>query len=566
MKYKSKKFLLDLWQIFYYKLGVLISLSFCLVMLMIFSRSIFQGLMNYIESDNSVDFACVYKWIVLNLVVVLGVEGLWRLFDWLSLHYLPYIKQMIILRLTKQISTYKYEYFQSRLPNEIMQIIQQISDSTYNIIENYLTILRYAVTVICYFIFIYITNSLAAYIVLSWLCIWSICVYYVSIANTPKSMALSLHRMKFFVKLTEFFSNIISVWKNHTDMNYINKYATQYYKKRVEFRFHLWLWWCIQGIMFVFITYFISYFLYLEYIKGTLLVSNWTIIMYSIYDISHTLWDASDYILKLQEDCGELEQSLQLINYPLQNNDKLPAIIITDGSISISDVIININAQTFYFDKLNIMPNSTTAIVGKSGAGKTTLVEILLRLLDIQEGKIIIDKQNIYEHSVESLRAQISYISQKSELFEDTIYNNLTYGVNNIEEVEVYRVAQIMYIHEKILSLPNGYDTILNDTTFSQGERQRIVLARYILQKPVIGILDEATSSLDNLMERHVLQTIRSMIGTKIIIAHKLHNLIDMDMIVMIHEYKIVASGTHDDLYKTNDVYRKMFLEEKYDS
>ncbi len=228
----------------------------------------------------------------------------------------------------------------------------------------------------------------------------------------------------------------------------------------------------------------------------------------------------------------------------------------------------NIN---FRYDKENVLQDfslsipkgKTIAIVGPSGAGKSTMVDLLPRFYDCSEGEILIDGIPIRDLVIEDLRGLMGIVSQETILFNDTIFNNIAFGMVNVSEEDVISAAKVANAHEFIEKMPDGYYTNIGDrgTKLSGGQRQRISIARAVLKNPPILILDEATSALDTESERLVQQAIENLMRnrTSIVIAHRLSTIQFADEIIVLQNGKIVERGTHFGLLEDNNVYKKLY-------
>lgn len=204
----------------------------------------------------------------------------------------------------------------------------------------------------------------------------------------------------------------------------------------------------------------------------------------------------------------------------------------------------------------------TIALVGQSGSGKSTFVDLLPRFWDVTEGEILIDDVNIKDCDLTSVRDLMGNVNQEPILFNDNFYNNITFGVKKSDEESVISAAKIANAHDFISATPNGYYTNIGDrgSKLSGGQRQRVSIARAILKNPPIMILDEATSALDTESERLVQDAIENLMKhrTSLVIAHRLSTVRNADLICVLHEGEIVERGKHDDLIALNGYYAKL--------
>ena len=211
---------------------------------------------------------------------------------------------------------------------------------------------------------------------------------------------------------------------------------------------------------------------------------------------------------------------------------------------------------------LTVPKGKTIALVGQSGSGKSTLVDLVPRYHDVCEGALLIDGKNVKDVSIPSLRALIGNVNQEAILFNDTFYNNITFGVENATMEQVVEAAKIANAHDFIMETEKGYDTMIGDRggRLSGGQRQRVSIARAILKNPPILILDEATSALDTESERLVQEALERLMKsrTTIAIAHRLSTIRGADEIYVMHEGEIVERGTHEELIALNGYYKKL--------
>ena len=212
---------------------------------------------------------------------------------------------------------------------------------------------------------------------------------------------------------------------------------------------------------------------------------------------------------------------------------------------------------------LNITGGKMTSLVGHSGAGKSTILNLIPRFYDVQSGDIMIDDQSIYKVKIKSLRDQISLVSQDTTLFDDTIKNNIGYAKDNVSDEEIVVAAKFSYAHEFIDKLPNKYETIIgeNGIRLSGGEKQRLSIARAMIKKSPIILLDEATSSLDAETESKIQDALKILTKdrTTIVIAHRLSTILNSDQIYIIDAGNVVAKGKHDELLNNSELYKNFY-------
>jgi len=239
---------------------------------------------------------------------------------------------------------------------------------------------------------------------------------------------------------------------------------------------------------------------------------------------------------------------------------------LVSGDIDFKDVNFQYNnneEEVLKSINLNIQGGKMTSLVGHSGAGKSTILNLIPRFYDCTSGNITIDNQSIYKSTIYSLRKNISLVSQDTTLFDDTIKNNIAYANLNANQEEIEAAAKYSYANEFIDKLPNKYDTMIgeNGVRLSGGEKQRLSIARAILKKSPIILLDEATSSLDAETESKIQKAINFLTKnrTTIVIAHRLSTILNSDKIYVIDGGKIISEGSHKELLLNSPVYKNFY-------
>ena len=241
-------------------------------------------------------------------------------------------------------------------------------------------------------------------------------------------------------------------------------------------------------------------------------------------------------------------------------------IAIKQSNIQFKNINFSYNAEeaiTLKSISLDFEGGKMTSLVGHSGSGKSTIMNLIPRFYDAQSGDILIDNQSIYQTTIDSIRKEISMVSQETTLFDDTIKNNIKYAKENATDEEVYEVAKLSFCEEFIRNLPNKFDTLIgeNGVRLSGGEKQRLSIARAMMKKSSIILLDEATSSLDTETESKIQEALKILTKNKttIVIAHRLSTILNSNNIYVIDEGKVIDSGHHKDLMNKSKLYKSFY-------
>ncbi|MEO6609788.1 MAG: ABC transporter ATP-binding protein/permease [Aestuariivirga sp.] len=305
----------------------------------------------------------------------------------------------------------------------------------------------------------------------------------------------------------------------------------------------------------------------LEIIKGTLTIGDFVMInalMIQLYMplnfIGSSYREIKQGLIDVEGMFGILRQNAEIADKPGS-----PAFKPGKGEIVFDNVSFAYDRERPILKKisLHVPAGKTVAIVGPSGAGKSTISRLLFRFYDVTGGTITIDGQNIADVTQESLRGAIGMVPQDTVLFNDTIRYNIRYGRPTATDAEVEEAAKMAQIHKFVLSLPQGYDSLVGERglKLSGGEKQRVSIARTILKAPPILILDEATSALDSLTEQEIQGALRTVSKnrTTLVIAHRLSTIIDADEIIVLEKGQIAERGTHAALLKKRGLYATMW-------
>ena len=320
----------------------------------------------------------------------------------------------------------------------------------------------------------------------------------------------------------------------------------------------------LTGIMIAFLIYFSAKLI----AKNELEVSNFFSFLAAMMLAYQPVRSLATLNIAIQQGLAGAKSVLPVIDYVPEVRDKKGSkeLIVDKGEIDFEKINFNYSKDgTLILDSVNlIIPGKKmTALVGHSGAGKSTILNLIPRFYDSNSGDIKIDKQSIYNSSIFSLRKNISLVSQDTTLFDDTIFNNIAYANTNASIAQIKEAAEFSFASEFIEKLPNKYDTLIgeNGVRLSGGEKQRLSIARAILKKSPIILLDEATSSLDAETENKIQKAIGFLTKgrTTIVIAHRLSTILNSDVIYVIDKGKVIDHGKHDGLMKTSKTYKNFY-------
>jgi len=304
-------------------------------------------------------------------------------------------------------------------------------------------------------------------------------------------------------------------------------------------------------------------------IDGEIKASEFMVFLFAIFQMMPPMKQMSQLNNKVQESIGAGMRIFEILDIKpdIKNIENPVPLKSFESEIEFNDVIFNYSdSPEKILDKVNFTAKKgeIIAFVGSSGAGKTTLVDLIPRFFDPSDGKILIDGIDIKEMKIEDLRKQMGIVTQETILFNETVFNNIAYGISDTPKEKVVEVAKIANAHKFIEDMPNGYDTIVGErgTKISGGQRQRLSIARALLKNPPIMIFDEATSALDNESEVLVQEAIEHLMKerTTFVIAHRLSTIRNADKIIVLDKGEIVQQGKHEELLNDETgIYNKLY-------
>lgn len=351
-------------------------------------------------------------------------------------------------------------------------------------------------------------------------------------------------------------------------LNNVNKRINDLYINSSKQRKYEILYYCLNNLAYFILQFIILLTCGKLFIAGTLTFSLFSIIENYLWRIDEVVESLSDFGVSFNKVSVSLKRIDEILNNKLYKDEKYGNINLNKvkGNIEFKDVKFKYkNDEDYTLKGLNLKldTNKKVAIVGKSGNGKSTLFNLLLRYFDATTGEITLDGINIEDLTEKCLRNNISIIRQSPFLFNLSILDNFKLVKKDITLEEVRNVCKKAYIDDYIMSLPNGYETVIGEggVNLSGGQKQRLAIARTLLLNTKIILFDEATSALDNESQKYIKKTIDNLVKdhTIIIVAHRLSTIIDADIINVIDKGKLVGSGTHNELLKNNKVYKTLY-------
>jgi len=320
----------------------------------------------------------------------------------------------------------------------------------------------------------------------------------------------------------------------------------------------------LTGIMIAFLIYFSAKLI----MNGELEVNNFFSFLAAMMLAYQPVRSLATLNISINQGLAGARRILPLIDYKneINENDSDVNIVITNAEVKFKNITFKYNsAESEVLKNVNIdiLGGKMTSLVGHSGAGKSTILNLIPRFYDCNEGDITIDNQSIYSSKIQSLRKNISLVSQDTTLFDDTVRNNIAYAISDATQEQIEEAAKYSFANEFIEKLPNKYDTLIgeNGIRLSGGEKQRLSIARAILKKSQIILLDEATSSLDAETESKIQSAINFLTKnrTTLVIAHRLSTILNSDKIYVIESGKVVGEGKHEELLKNSPVYKNFY-------
>ena len=523
------------------------------------------------QGDKSAIIASVMPYVILYIVLWISITADMRLLDWVKLKLFPNIRRDIINSMFSYLNQHSHRYFQNNFAGSLAN---KISDMMSGVITIFTTLddsfAQFFGIIIAIISMILVSPIFAVFLLLWILAFLAITmIYFGSIRELSNVFAEA--KTTVMGKLVDSITNVTNVrlFARHAYENALVRDAVQdtVDKDRAMQRtiLKMRIFWDISIIVLIAGN---LYLLVTMYSKNEVTIGDFTFISSLSISIFYNLWYLAGQFVIFSEELGRCKQALSIISAPHDIVDQPNAkpLIVSEGHIEFDDVTFHYAEGARLFENKNVViqPGQKVGLVGLSGSGKSTFVNLILRLFDVESGQILIDGQDVKEVTQASLHEQIAMIPQDISLFHRTLMENIRYGCIDASDNDVIAASKKAHCHEFISQLTTGYQSLVGERgiKLSGGQRQRIAIARAILKNAPILILDEATSALDSLTEDLIQDSLHVLMQdrTTIVIAHRLSTLSKMDRILVFENGKIIEDGSHDLLMKAQGHYHRMWV------
>lgn len=507
--------------------------------------------------------------LVLNFIVFDNFT--WRTIGYLNYKFQPLIKNQIISETFQYVLNSSHQFFHDNLSGRISNQITTLAENIERILHRISAdFMRGTSLLMVAFVSMYLVNPIFFYT----LAIWFLAFSFFSLYLSKRLVNLSdIHtESESFVsgQLVDCITNVSNVRifaRRIFEVLRLDKFLLVTKEKFQTKELFLIMLHSVQGMLIAIMLGFMVYFLIQLYGSHLITVGDFVLILGLGMEVAHISWYTMSQVDEFNEAVGKCKQSLTslIVTQDLKDKKDASKLLITKGQIIFSGVKFHYKDTEALFQNksVTIEAGEKVGLVGYSGGGKSTFVNLILRLYDVTEGHILIDGQDIRQVTQDSLRDQIAMIPQDPSLFHRTLMENIRYGRILASNEEVIESAKKAHAHEFINKLPLGYESPVGErgVKLSGGQRQRIAIARAILKNAPILILDEATSQLDSVTESHIQESLWELMQDKttIVIAHRLSTLLHMDRIIVFDQGKIVEDGTHTELLKKNGLYKTLW-------
>jgi ATP-binding cassette subfamily B protein len=525
--------------------------------------------------DSTLTYQSMILPIVVFLSAQLAIELIWRISNAMGWKSEPYVRQAILSKSYNYIQHHSYSFFQNNFTGALSSKVKGLLDGYDKFFKevHHGLFIKVLATIVNFGALVFINTGLGLCVIL-WSLVYIPVIYKLSKRLNELSFEETESGHAVIGQISDKIMNIISLFsfssRKRELQNLDEGMSRDFIPKQIkvykyDFKFAL-----IAGLLYLALFAFVLFYTVHLRMKGAISVGDFAFIFGIFLIVAQDIWDATCSLQEFSRAMGDCKSALSILNFPHENLD-------VPGALSIEIKSPKIEFKNFSFTykggeevfknlNLTIKPGENVGLVGESGAGKSSLINLLLRYFESQKGEILIDGQNINNVTQDSLRENIAVIPQDTMLFHRTLMENIQYGNPNATEAQVIAACRRAHIHEFIMGLPEKYNAYVGERgiKLSGGQRQRIAIARAILKHAPILILDEATSALDSQTEKYIQEGLSFFLkdkkNTVIAIAHRLSTLKHMDRIIVLDKGKVVEEGTHDQLIRNKkSLYSKLW-------
>lgn len=493
-----------------------------------------------------------------------------RLLDFAKLKFFPSVRESAMMKMFTYVNQHSHQFFQNHFAGSVSNKINDMHGALVDILtildDTYAQILGIAVAAVVLLSF----HPIFSLILIGWVVAFMLITFYFLKPIQQCAEDLSESGSRVVGNIVDSISNIanIRLFTRHVEENkYIHTSILDAVNKdrRMQKKIiHMRICWDFSIILLIAINLFI---LIHMYSKNLVSIGGFTFVMSLSISILWNLWFVASQFVSFSEQTGKCQQALSVMTAPHEIQDAKDAVplIVTKGEIIFNNVSFHYDEYKHLFKNKNLQINAgeKLGLVGFSGSGKSTFVNLILRLFDVEEGAITIDGQKINAVTQESLRKAIALIPQDVTLFHRSLLENIRFGDPSATNEALIAVSKKAHCHEFIMQLPDAYNALVGERgiKLSGGQRQRIAIARAMLKNAPILILDEATSSLDSVTEKYIQDALITLMKgkTTIVIAHRLSTLSALDRILVFDNGKIIEDGDHQSLIAANGHYARLW-------
>jgi ATP-binding cassette subfamily B protein len=522
------------------------------------------------EGDKLSVFALIQPYIFLYILIWACLCLDMRLLDWIKMKLFPSLRQDVMSKMFAYLNQHSHHYFQNNFAGSLINKIVDMQGGIVDILtildDVYAQVLGLVIAVIT----LLIIHPIFAFILLAWVATFLVITFLFLKPIQDLSHVFAQARSSLVGKMVDGISNIVNIRlfaRHHYENEYMNETIADTVQKDRNMMakiIKMRIFWDISIVALLGINLLV---LGKMYSQNLVTVGDFSFIITLSISILWNLWFIAGQFVSFSEQVGKCKQALTIINstHDIVDVDDAKSLIIHQGEIQFREVSFHYNNGARLFKNKNILIHSgeKVGLVGFSGSGKSTFVNLILRLFEVESGQITIDHQNINEVTQESLRGNIALIPQDISLFHRTLKENIRYGRIDASDADIIDASQKAHCHEFISQLQEGYESMVGERgiKLSGGQRQRIAIARALLKNAPILILDEATSALDSVTEKYIQDALHHLMQgkTTIVIAHRLSTLSEMDRILVFDNGQIIEDGTHEELINQNGHYATMW-------